>query len=371
MLRKMIAAAAMLLASASLNAASAEDIVLASANPMTGNSAQFGQYKVRAIQLAIEQANAAGGIDGRQVRLVVQDDQGNPKEAALVAQRIVSDDSVMAVIGHWNSSSTLAALPIYDKANIPVVTDSINRKISGASRWSFRVEPTDLQQAEQLSGYIVDTLGYKKIAVIYANNDYGQGLATAFTDALSKRGIQLAAQDAYLEGATDFTPQISNVQQAEPEILFIIGYYREGALIVQQAQRLGLELPILGSDGFTTQELIKLGGAAVEGVIFPGFFFPNDERFPGSLEFVTAYEAKYGEKPESYGALAYDTTNMIFAAMREKGVSREGIRDYLEQMDGFSGVTGSHKFNADHDTEVRIILLTVKDGEIVLAEKQL
>jgi branched-chain amino acid transport system substrate-binding protein len=154
-------------------------------------------------------------------------------------------------------------------------------------------------------------------------------LATAFADALAKRGSQLAAQDASLEGSTDFTPQISNIQQAEPDILFIIGYYREGALIVQQAKRLGLDVPVLGSDGFTTEELIKLGGSAVEGVTFPGFFFPSDERFPGSVEFVAAYEAKYGEKPESYGALAYDTSNMIFEAMREKGVDRAAIRDYL------------------------------------------
>lgn len=363
--------AAALLASACLNTALADDILIASGNPMTGDSAQFGQYKVKGIQLAIDQANAAGGIDGRQVRLVVEDDQGNPKDAATVAQRIVSDDNIMAVIGHWNSSATLAALPIYDKAGIPVVIDAINRKISGASRWSFRVSVTDLREAEQLAAYIVDKLGHKKIAVLYSNNDYGQGLVTAFSDALAKSGIELVGQEAYLDGATDFTPQISNLQLAEPEILFIAGYYREGALIMQQAQRLGFDVPVVGADGFTTPELIKFGGTAVEGVIFPGFYFPDAELFPGSLEFVDAYKAKFGEDPETYAALAYDVTTMILDGMREKGVSREAIRDHLETLEGFAGVTGNHKFDGNHDTEVTIILLTVKDGQIQLAEKQL
>ncbi len=109
----------------------------------------------------------------------------------------------------------------------------------------------------------------------------------------------------------------------------------------------------------------------MEGVIFPGFYYPDGERYPGSLEFVAAYKEKFGEEPETYAALAYDATNMVLQAMREGGVSRQAIRDYLETMDGFSGVTGKHKFDANHDTEVPIILLTVKDGQIVLAEKQL
>lgn len=363
--------AAALIAGACFSPALAQDIVIASGNPMTGDSAQFGQYKVKGIELAIDQANATGGIDGRKVTLSIEDDQGNPKDAATVAQRIVSDDNIMAVIGHWNSSATLAALPIYNKAGIPVVADAINRKISGASPWSFRVSVTDLREAQQLADYIVNQLGHKKIAVLYSNNDYGQGLLAAFSDALAEDGIQLAAQEAYLDGTTDFTPQISNLQLAEPEVIFIAGYYREGALILQQAQRLGFDVPVVGADGFTTPELIKFGGASVEGVIFPGFYFPDGERYPGSLEFVDAYKAKYGEEPETYAALAYDATNMVLTAMKESGVSRQAIRDHLEKMDGFSGVTGKHKFDSNHDTEVPIILLTVKDGKIQLAEKQL
>jgi branched-chain amino acid transport system substrate-binding protein len=352
-------------------ASAADDIIIASANPMTGNSAQFGKYKVQGIQLALDEANAAGGISGSMLKLTVEDDQGNPKEAAVVAQRIISDDKVAAVIGHWNSSCTLAAGPIYDQAGIPAITDAINRKISGSSKWMFRISQTDLSESAQLADYMVDKLGGKRIAVLYSNNDYGKGLSDAVSEHLKKRNMEVVASDAFLEGSNDFTPQISAVQAANPDVLFIGGYYREGALILQQARRMGFNVPVVGTDGFTTDELIKLGGESVEGVIFPGFFFA-DARFAGSEKFVAAYKAKYNEEPESYAALAYDSANMIIAGLKAGGgTPREAVQKHLDSLEGFQGVSGKHTFDEAHDTQVPLIMLAVKDGKIVLAPKQI
>ncbi|MBO8159291.1 MAG: penicillin-binding protein activator [Thermosyntropha sp.] len=349
----------------------AGDIIIASANPMTGDSAQFGDMKVKAIKLAIEEVNAAGGIDGRQVKLQVEDDIGNPKEAPNVAQKIASNPNVLAVIGHWNSSCTLAAREIYESAGIPVITDSVNKQITdGKTPHVFRISLTDTHQAYQLAEYAYNKLGVRKVAVIYTANDFGMGLNNDFTKKFKELGGTVTASETYFEGQTkDFKAQLTKIKKTNPELLFMAGYYTECALIAKQMKEIGFNIPILGTEGISSEQLIKLGGDAVEGIRFTGFFHPDVE-FPGTKEFVAKFKEKYGVEPDTYAALAYDSAKMILEGIKTNGATREGVYKYLREVKDFPGVAGPITFDSRGENNRSIIILTVKNGKFVPDELQ-
>lgn len=347
------------------------DIVIASANPMTGDSAQFGDMKVKAIQMAIDEVNAEGGIDGRKVKLEVGDDIGNPKEAPNVAQKIASNSNVLAVIGHWNSSCTLAAREIYESAGIPVITDSVNKTITdGKTPHVFRISLTDTHQANQLAEYAYNKMGAKKVAVLYTANDFGMGLNNDFSKKFKELGGKIVASETYFEGQSkDFKAQLTKIKQSQPDVIFMAGYYTECALIAKQSQELGLNTPILGTEGISSEQLIKLGGSAVEGIRFTGFFHPEVE-YPGTKEFVANFKEKYGIEPDTYAALAYDSAKIILEGIKANGATREGVYSYLREVQDFPGVAGPVSFDDDGENNRSIIILTVKDGKFVPHEVQ-
>jgi branched-chain amino acid transport system substrate-binding protein len=350
---------------------STDPIVISHAAPMTGDSGHFGKVEAEGIQIAIDEINAAGGIDGRTVKFVNEDDMGNPKEAANVAQRISSNSDIVAVVGHWNSSCTLAGIPIYDAAGIPVVTSSINQKISGSSKWVFRDSLTDEQAGSQIAEYAVKQLGAKRIAIFYTNNDFGKGQNDVFTRVAKGLGSDVVASESYIEGQSrDFTPQLTKIKNVNPDLIFLAGYYTEGAMIVQQARRLNMDIPIIGPDGLNSEEFVKLGGDTVEDVMFAGYFHSSME-FPGTAEYAEKYRDKYGYDSDTFAALAYDATRLILEGMKENGPTREGIQTYLEGVEDFPGVAGPITFDDKHDAHRKIIVLTVKDGKIVPADVQL
>lgn len=346
------------------------EITIGSANPMTGDSAQFGEMKVNAIQLAIDEVNEKGGIDGKKVKLEVGDDTGNPKEAPNVAQKFASNNKILSVIGHWNSSATLAARGIYDAAGIPVITDSVNEVITdGTTPNVFRISLTDTAQAEYLAKYAYNELGKRNVAILYTANDFGTGLKNAFTKAFTELGGKITVSETYFEGQSkDFSPQLTKIKASKPDLLFAPGYYVEVALIAQQAKSVGLDIEMLGTEGISSEELVKLGGKAVEGIKFTGFFHPDVE-FEGTKEFVDAFKAKYNKEPDTYAALAYDSAKIILKAIEENGPTREGIKKYLDEVKDFPGVAGPITFENNGVTR-GIIILTVKDGKIVPAEVQ-
>jgi len=348
----------------------ATELYIASANPMTGDSAQFGEMKVNAIQLALDEVNEKGGIDGKQVKLVVGDDTGNPKEAPNVAQKFAADNSILAVIGHWNSSCTLAARGIYESVGLPVITDSVNKTITdGTTPHIYRISLTDTSQAQHLANYAYNEMGKRKAAILFTANDFGTGLKNDFTEKFTELGGEVVASETYFEGQSkDFSPQLTKIKSQNPDLLFVAGYYVETALIAQQAKSSGLDVQMLGTEGISSDELIKLGGDAVEGIKFTGFFHPDVE-YPGTKEFVDAFKAKYDKEPDTYAALAYDSAKLILEAMEQNGADREEIKKYLDSVKDFPGVAGPISFE-NNDVKRGIIILTVKDGQIVPDEVQ-
>jgi len=346
------------------------ELYIASANPMTGDSAQFGDMKVKAIQLALDEVNAKGGIDGAQVKLLIGDDTGNPKEAPNVAQKFASDKKVLAVIGHWNSSATLAARGIYEASGIPVVTDSVNKAITdGTTPHIYRISLTDTTQAQHLAKYAYEVMGKRKVAILFTANDFGTGIKNDFTAAFTELGGEVVVSETYFEGQSkDFSPQLTKIKGKNPDLLFVPGYYVETALIAQQSKGLGMNIPMLGTDGISSDELIKLGGTAVEGIMFTGFFHP-EVKYPGTEEFVTSFKEKYNKEPDTYAALAYDSAKLVLEAISENGANRAEIKKYLENVKDFPGVAGPISF-VNNDVKRGIVILTVKDGKIIPAEVQ-
>ena len=343
-----------------------DDIIIASANPMSGSSKEFGNMKVKAIQLAFDEVNATGGIHGRKIKLWVGDDASSPKEAHNLAEKIVADSAVVAVLGHWNSASTMAARNVYNGAGIPVITDSVNKTITdGTTPYLFRIVPTDKVEAEELGEYSFHKLGLKKMAIIYVNNDYSKGMKEYFREKMQRIGGKITAIETFSEGRTmDFTSELYKIKNSEPDGIFIAGYSSEVALIARQARAIGLHLPILGTDGISSEEFVLLGKEAVEGVRFNGFFY-NDIKENGSEKFRKSFQERYNIEPDSYAALTYDSAQLLIEAIKKNGVSREGIYEYLSKVENYPGVTGSITFDQNHDVKSKIVILTIKNGKIV------
>ncbi|HHV79563.1 MAG TPA: branched-chain amino acid ABC transporter substrate-binding protein [Firmicutes bacterium] len=347
-------------------------IKIGAALALTGGSAEQGNRARRGALLAIEEANQAGGINGRKIELVEMDDRADPKEAANVANRLAADPSVVAVIGHTNSSCTLAGAPIYNKAGLVHITcSSSSPKISDAGPYTFRVWNSDAYTASFNVKKIIE-LGYKKIAIIYENNDYGRGGYDVAKKTLEEAGIQPVAAESYLLGETkDFSTIITKLKNAGAEAIYGVSDETEIPLFLKQAHQMGYK-PFFVSSGTYNPAVIRLGGQDVEGAVGNALFNPEDPK--PSLK---AFFDKYLERFKSEGVTgtdpvspaAYDATRMIIEALKKGGTTREAVKDYLTNLKDFDGVLGKLSFDKNGDTFIPMIYMTIKDGKFVEFKK--
>jgi branched-chain amino acid transport system substrate-binding protein len=345
-----------------------ETIKIGLAAPLSGDSAEYGEAFKKGAELSVKLANDAGGIDGKKIELVVQDDKGDPKEAANVANKFANDNSILAVVGHFNSSATLAAAPIYNKNKVVEISPaSSSPKVTDAGEYTFRVITTDAFQGEYVAKWSKDE-GFKKAAIIYEQTDFGVGLSTVFKKTAKEIGIKIVANESYVASQTkDFSSILTKIKEKQPDVLFVGGLYNEAALIAKQSKQLGLEVQIMGVDSLYSDALIKMGGDAVEGVMAPGFFHPNSEN-EKTKEFVNAYKKAYNEEPGTYAAYTFDATSIIIEAIKKNGADREKIKDYIANLKGYQGATGVHDFDKNGDVLKEPQKLIVKNGKFEIYE---
>ncbi len=343
------------------------------AAPFTGQYANYGGSHKAGAAIAVAELKAAGGVNGGDVSYVSGDDLGDPKEAVLVAQKLTDDKDVLFVNGHMFSGATLAAGLKYEEAGLPMISPSAtNPDITALGNYIWRICMTDAVQGEGLAKYAVATLGLKKIAIVHSDNDYGKGLADAFEAAATAAGGEIVAREQYTDGDTDFKAQLTKVKDAAPELIFLSGYYPEGSKIAAQAKELGLTAQMLGSDGFASDELIKLGGASVEGMLI-STFFDYSKQDPAVQKFVETYRAaNNGANPDWFAASAYDVIMLVATAAQKAGEnSREGINEALGAMaEGYEGITGLIQFDENGDVVKPLNIVVVKDGQLVTAPQQ-
>lgn len=346
-------------------------ILLGVAGALTGDSAVYGTGLKRAVQLAIEEINANGGVNGMKFDAVYEDDKGDPKEAANVAQKLASNPEIFAVIGHVNSSATLAGLPIYQRAGLTVVSSSsTNPRITKMGYSNFlRTITNDFLQGPHMAKLAIKTLNLKKIAIIYANSDYGRGLLDATVPVIKEMGGEVVAQETFVPAVDkDFSPQLTKIKKANPEALLLLTDYTEGGLIVRQAAKAGLEKVVkIGAAAIQSEQFVELAGKeAAEGTFILAYWNPYSKN-PMTQEYVKKFQAKYNAIPDEREGYGYEVPFMIKLAI-EKGAKKEDLAKVLHTIE-FQGPTGLTKFNAEGDVaEKDQAILVVKDGKIVAWE---
>lgn len=335
------------------------------AAPISGTQAQYGAAFKNGAELAAAQINDAGGIDGKKIEIVIEDDKGDSNEAVNVANKFVSDKSILSVVGHFNSSATLATAPVYNKNKIVQISPSSSAPgVTDAGEYTFRVITTDAFQADYLAKWSAE-LGYSKVALIYEQSDFGLGLLDVYKKSAPSNNIEIVAAEAYNPGDKDFSTALTKIKDKQPEAIFIGGFYNEAALISQQAKKLNLHVDFIGVDSLYSEALLDLGKESVEGFKIIGFFFPGGDN-EAANKFAADYQAAYSSEPDTYAAYSYVATSLVIEAIKEKGADREGIKTYLETLKDYQGATGVLSFDENGDVETVPSRLVVQNGKFEL-----
>jgi branched-chain amino acid transport system substrate-binding protein len=331
---------------------------------LTGSTANFGISSTNAIKMAADEANAAGGINGKQIDILVQDDRSDASEAATIVTKFVTQDQVHAILGEVASSRSIAAAPIAQNAKIPMLTpSSTNPEVTKKGDFIFRSCFIDPYQGAAIAQFAARTLGAKRAAILVdRKNDYSTGLEKVITATFTKMGGQIVGTQSYQEGDQDFNAQLTSLKGSSPEVIFVPGYYNDVGLIAKQARDKGITVPLLGGDGWDSAQLYAIGGTALNGSFFSNHYSPYDTD-PKVQKFVNDYKGRYGAVPDALAATAYDAALIMFDAIkRSKSLGGTDIRDALAATKDFPGVTGNVTFNENRDAVKPIVMIEIKDG---------
>ena len=346
------------------------EIVIGEYGSMTGATATFGQSSKKGIDMAVDALNQSGGVLGKKIRLVVEDDQGKPEEAQTVVTKLINKDRVVAVLGEIASSNSLAGGPVCQSNSIPMVSPgSTNPKVTEVGNFIFRVCFIDPFQGQVMAKFAANTLKLKNVAILRdIKSDYSVGLANFFTEGFTKMGGSIAADESYSQGDKDFTAQLTSIKAKNPEGIFVPGYYTEVGLIARQARKLGIKVTLLGGDGWDSSKLWEIGGEALNGCYYSNHYSVDDPS-PVLQKFVADYKARYGQTsdsiPDAMAALGYDAMLVLADAMKRANSSQpDSVRAALAQTQGFVGVTGTTTLDENRNAVKPAVVL-----EVVVDEK--
>ena len=347
------------------------DIPVGEFASLTGKEATFGQSSHEGTQLAVEEINAAGGVLGKKINLITEDDESKSGEAATAVNKLLARDNVIAVLGEVASSRSNEAAPICQQNKIPMISPaSTNPSVTKTGDFVFRVCFIDPFQGTVMAHFAQNTLKAKRVAIFTdVKSDYSKGLAKFFKEAFTKAGGEIAVELDYNGSDKDFKGQLTSIKAANPDGVFVPGYYTDVALICIQAREIGLNVPFFGGDGWESSKLIEIGGPAVEGNYFSTHYSVDAGTEKGKA-FVAAYKKRYnGKVPDAMAALGYDSAEILADAIRRAG-STDGqkVRDALAATKDFDGATGKITINADRDATKPAVILQVKDGKFKYVE---
>jgi branched-chain amino acid transport system substrate-binding protein len=342
------------------------EIKIGGVGPVTGEAATFGDSTKKGLSLAVEEWNAKGGINGKQIKLIFADDKGDPAEGATVYTKLIQQDKVAAIVGTVMSKVTLAGAPIAQAAKVPMISPtSTNEKVTQVGDYIFRACFIDSFQGTVGAKFAFNDLKARKAAAIFdVGNDYAKGLSESFKKAFEGLGGTVVAYEGHPSGTTDFKAQLTKLLAGKPDVLYCSDYYNDDALIAKQARELGYKGPIVGGDGWDSSDLVKIGGDAVNNCFFTNHYAP-DATTPAVVNFVKGYNAKYSSTPDALAALAYDAGNIMFDSIKRAGsVDGAKIRDALKTTD-LAVVSGQVKFDADRNPIKSAVIIEIKDGKTV------
>ncbi|MBA3832158.1 MAG: ABC transporter substrate-binding protein [Chthoniobacterales bacterium] len=337
---------------------------------LTGLTASFGTASHNGVTLVMEKANASGGVLGKKIRLITEDDQSKPGEAATAARKLISRDQVVALLGEIASSRSLEAGPIAQQSKIPMISPgSTNLKVTQIGDYIFRVCFIDPFQGEVMAKFSLNSLHKTKVAVLTdVRQDYSVGLAAAYKDYFTKHGGTVVAEQSYSSGDQDFKAQLTSIKGANPEAIFVPGYYNEVGLIARQSRELGITVPLMGGDGWDSPTLTQIGGPAIDGDYFANHF-STDDTSPIVQGFVKDYRAHFQKDPDGMAALGYDAAGVLLDAMKRAGsADPQKLRDAIAATKKYEGVTGTITINEQRNATKSAKVLTIKDGKFHYVE---
>lgn len=338
---------------------------------LSGNSASYGASAKNGIEMAVKEINDNGGLLGKRIEISTSDNRSEATEALNAMQKLL-DDNVNFVVGPDTSSGTLVCITTADQEKIPVITpygtnpditvDSIDKTVHP---YVFRAAFIDTFQGKVMANFVTNNLHAKKAAIYVDNSsDYSKGLQKFFAQEFEKSGGSIVDTEAYLQKDTDFKAALTKIKAANPDVIFVPGYYQEVGMIIKQAREMGITQPIVGGDGWDSAKLMEIAGADNLKNCYFGNHYSADDTSQTVQTFVANYQEAYHQKPDAPAALAYDSVMLLAQAIKDaQTTDSEQVKNALANIKDFDGVTGKITFNENHDPIKSAVILTFKDGK--------
>jgi len=343
------------------------EYVVGFVNHLTGPGAVYGVSCQKGVELAVKQINDAGGIKGKPVRVIYEDDKMDAPTAITALRTLIDVDKVPVVLGSGSSTVTLAILPVAKQAGIVQISAiSTSPELRNYAGTYFGVMPTDEEQGAKWVE-VAQQMNYSKVALMYINNDYGIGVRDAFTKAFTAAGGSILISEPFAEGGTDFRTELLKVKATNPPVVFIVDHVVEGSIVLKQARQLGLDVPFIGDVAMQTDDFITQAGAsAAEGFMALREGSPNTPQYQ---KFAQDFQAMFNEPPTIWSDFAYDSVMLVAKAIETNGYSASGIRDGLLAIKDYPGASGSISFDSDG---IRVhggySVMKVENGKFVLSQ---
>ena len=357
----------------------AETFKIGVVGPRTGPVATYGLSVIHAVTLAVEEVNAAGGVLGRQIELIVEDNKADATETNNAFRKLVSRDQVHAIIGAVVTANSIVGAQVAQMMKVPMITPtSTAEKVTQEGDYIFRSCLIDPVQGRIMANFAYNFLGLREIACLTAqSNDYSVGLEEVFTKTFEELGGQVVAAESYSEGDQDFRAQLTKIRAKKPDAIYVPGYYSEAGLIARQMRQLGMDQPILGPDGFDSPKLFEIGGESILGSYFTNHYSSETED-EVATHFLESYRAKYDQDPDGFAALGYDAALILFDALERAGdaalaknraAARAAIRDALADTTDIKVVTGTLSLDENRNPIKSAVILKVVDGGYEFVER--
>jgi branched-chain amino acid transport system substrate-binding protein len=370
----LLVAASMLLAACG-GAAGGNTIKVGGIGELTGDIPAVGASFKNAAEMAVAEINDAGGLDvcGEKftIDLVIEDNAGKADQSASAAQKLITQDNVVAIIGPNASRYAIPASEIAESSKVVLISPwstnpktTLDAQTDQPKKYVFRAAFIDPFQGRVVAKFALDNLGAKNAAVLYdVASDYNKGIAEFFKQTFEENGGTVVAFETYTTGDKDFTAQLTKIKDTNPDVIFLPNYYSEVPLQIQQAHRLGITVPFLGSDSWGSSELVGLCGTDCEGYYF-STHYAADNATPVAKKFIDAYNAKYGNVPDDVAALTYDSFGLLWEAIKSAcSTDRQAIRDALAKVPSYEGVTGNMQFQEGSGDPIKSAVILQVSGD--------
>jgi len=334
--------------------------------PLTGEMASHGEDAKKGITLAIELKNQEGGINGKKIVAIFEDDKMNPQNGVSAFRKLTTIDKVQVVIGGLGSSVALAIAPIAQKQNVVFISPTASHpRLPLVGDYIFRIWASDIFEGKQMAKYAYNKLKLRKVSILFVNNDFGRGISKIFSQEFKSLGGQILTKDSYEQGDTDFRAQLYRIKKANPDAIYLPGYYQEVARILKQIKELGIKSQPLSTTPVENPKLIELAGNAADGLIYTRPAFDPKRPTKKYREFMSLFKKRYGVDPGIAAAYAFDATNVILECIQKVGYSAPRIKKALLKIKDYEGATGKISFDSHGDVIRDFDLFIVKNGKFI------